>query len=301
MALFRGNVSYDDMEYSEGSRAEAIVAKLEPLLSAPRKQIEKYMKFRSKRDVDNLTDILQEYNNVATGDHRRPAAESQAGGDGATTVADSEAAAQAANVRKLQSMAWKSTYASFHTPSNRSASAGFSTKAAGSGAFDKIWRNSEKSQLDRWKENTTEDKVRQLADACRGIYSLEEHEAGPRSEYRKRFGRAAHYCTPRVTRDRNRSEVPIGSIYSTDPWELEASAERDKEARDALKGAVENQNLMMNYKKHPKKTMQLAFVDKYKANKYKEATEVTGCFVNQTSAGARTGRSEYRTKYIAHA
>jgi hypothetical protein len=301
MAIRRGNVTYDDMEYQQGPRAEALVSSLEPLLSAPRKQIEKYMKLRSKRSVDKLTDIMQEYSNVAHGDYHGSELDSQAGGEMATFGDGTDAATQLANVRKERGLAWKSTYTSFHSTNyNRSKSAGGAKKSVGSGAFDKVWRNGEKPQLERWKEATTDDKIKQLADACRGIYSLEDQEAGPRSEYRKRYGRAANYCTPRVYRDRNRSEVPIGSIYSTDPWELEASAAREKDASDALRRVADSQDIMMNHKKHPKKPMQLTYIDRYKMNKYKESAEVTGCLMPQSRAIVGTGRSEYRAKYIAH-
>lgn len=287
----------EDMEYQQGPRAEALVSRLEPLLSAPRKQIEKYMKLRSKRSVDKLTDIMQEYNNTAEGKCKK-ASDSEEAGD--------EVASDAASLlsRARKQFLWRSTYSTNYSgPSNRSKSAGVSKQNVGSGAFDKIWRSGEKPQLERWKETTSDDKIKQLADTCRGIYSLEEQEGGNVSEYRRRFGRAEQYCTPRVTRDRNRSEVPIGSIYSTDPWELEASAVREKAAADALKRVQVVQDVMMNYKKHPKKQMQLTFgtsTKQYKMKKYSLGEEIEGCLKPQTRAMTGTGRSEYRSRYIAH-
>lgn len=302
MAIRRGNVTYDDMEYQQGPRAEALVSTLETLISSPRKQIEKYMKLRSKRSVDKLTDILQEYKSVKPGDDRAAGPEpKKSGGEGAST-SGSDAAAKLASIHKLKGLAWKSTYQSFHSDAiNESQSARTRRKAVGSGAFDKVWRNGEKPQLDLWKESTTDDNIRQLADTCRGIYSLEEQEDGPRSEYRKRFGRSSHSFTPRIVRDRNRSEVPIGSIYSTDPWELEASAVREKEAKDALLGAAKTQDMMMKYKLYPKKSMALTWIDRSKMGKYREGSEVNGCLQIQSRAQMGVIRSEYRARYIAHA
>lgn len=294
MPFARGNVKYDDMEYQQGPRAEALVSKLESVISVPRKQIEKYMKLRSERSVDKLTDIMQEYRSVQQGGNRGPALESE---QADSTKPDASALE---NIRKVRGMAWQSTYASFHNSlGRRSKSAGAGRQAVGSGAFDKVWRNGEKPQLDQWKETTTDDKIRQLADTCRGIYSLEEQEKGSASEYRKKYGWRSAF-TPRVTRDRNRSEVPIGSIYSTDPWELEASAVREKEAKDALLRVHASQNVMKKYKSHPKQTMQLTFIDKTKMNRYKESAEVTGCLCPRSRADLGTIRSEYRGQYIAH-
>lgn len=165
----------------------------------------------------------------------------------------------------------------------------------GTAAFAKVWREDCVSGLERWKAaGAGEKRVKALAEKCRGLYSVWNRLAGPKTHYRGQFQhRKGVTKQARITKDRNRSEVPIGSIYSIDPWELEASEQRVTELMGKLRNTKETQEMMKTHMFRPKEEKQLVTYSSA-ASSIRESTEVKACF---SICARATGRSEYRTKY----
>merc|ERR1712216_771520 len=156
--------------------------------------------------------------------------------------------------------------------------------------------------LDSWAQSASEKKVKSLAERCRGLNSVWNRYAGPRTEYKSRFTRLTMAVGKRINKDRNRSEVPIGSIYSIDPWELEASEIRKKDLIAGLADVAEEQEKMKQFENRPKKRLQLAT---YAPKNLTGSNEVKACFhtPRESQGGVSTAPcslSEHLILEVAH-
>lgn len=166
--------------------------------------------------------------------------------------------------------------------------------ADGKAAFAKVWRPECVEGLERWKAaGAGEKRVKALAEKCRGLYSVWNRMAGPKTHYRSMYTKKSLGKHAKITKDRNRSEVPIGSIYSIDPWELEASEQRVTELMEKLRETKEGQVKMQTHMFRPKEEKQLVTYSAA-ASSIRESSEVKACF---SICARATGRSEYRTKF----
>lgn len=169
------------------------------------------------------------------------------------------------------------------------------------GALGKVWRTDRREQLEEWLASTSDDNVHQITELCRGICSLQAHEHKG-TEYQKQFLSAPAYSLHHVVPFENKanlSTVPIGSIYRTDPWELEASEKRHKAEASALMRVTEQQGKMMNHRMFPKTVEELVFIDPSRVKKDGSggSKDVKDCFSAVPKSG---GRSEYKTKFVSH-
>jgi hypothetical protein len=164
------------------------------------------------------------------------------------------------------------------------------------GAFKKIWKPDRVDIVKKWSQDAPEHDVQRLANACRGVFAVEANNTRS-SEYKSRFVPGSCDKPMRIERDRNRSQVPIGSIYTTDPWELEASAVRTKETRERLTEICNKQDELLKHKILPKAKTELVYIDKQKMSRLRGSSDVRACFggVSKFTPG-----SEYRCNFIAH-
>lgn len=311
---------YDDLEYAQGEKAAALVPKLEAVTTVPRLQIEKFMKLRTARSVERLTAILSELGNATpAADVRSQSSSCRSHSrryDGPATHRPENRSATADNEeywgnrlylhQKNTTHSWKSTYAQFLGESaaqaaeevpSCSSSSQIQRTTIGSGAFDKVWRPDQKEKLNQWKVNTKDDNIRFLADVCRGIFSQHERDCGHRTTHRNMFQQHSTFAK-RVEKDRNLSKIPIGAIYETDSWEMEATMKRDKEQRQGLQRIRGKQDMMLRHRSNPLRPIKLSFNHKSKlTDKYKESEQVSSVLSYLPS---KVDKSEYRLRFVGH-
>lgn len=294
-----------------------IVGELEGLLSVSREQVEKYMSLRSDRSVERLSKVLKDYRKS---DQSSSTAKSRSTNARGTPRSSREA--RPTNPKsgheksysldearqKVKELSWQSTYNNFfnssssHNATQKGAASAGGLKAMQRefgmrGAVGKVWRVDQKEQLTAWLKSTTDDNVQQLTELCRGICSVQAH-GNKGTEYQKQFLRAPQYGLHHVVPFENKanlSSVPIGSIYRTDPWELEASEKREKQESNAMKRLTEEQGKMRNHRNLPKTVEELVFIPVNKSSR-SASSDVNACFSGWPRSG---GRSEYKTQYVA--
>lgn len=282
------------MYQGQNERVLLLVKELESLLCIPRVHIEKYMMLRSSRSVERLSKLLKDYkkgcgdrassissisrshitSTCSTNTRSTPRTGSEV--HPAVSKGKREKVDKLAEARqRVKQLTWQSTYNNFFSTSGISATPNGAAKLGSEksreigmkGAVGKVWRPDLQEQLEQWQAATTDDNVQQLTELCRGLCSVQSHgQKG--SEYQKQFLRSSVYGLNHLVPFENKanlSSVPIGSIYRTDPWELEASEKREKEMSCALKRVSEQQGKMMNHRHFPKTVEELVFIDANKA------------------------------------
>lgn len=271
--------------------ADAVVNGLSPLVSVPRAQVEAYAKLRSDASIKELTTLISEYETF----------KDSSAND--TTIGNAETGLGGCADEKKPSMIsrylapMRTSYAQAFTGcwfGRKTAELNGGNKAIGGEAFKKVWRDEHVADLERWKASTSPKKIKALAERCRGLQSIWTRAMGPRTEYRSRFTKMKTTAAVRATKDRNRSEVPIGSIYSIDPWELEASEIRTKQLIAGLATVAEKQDKMRDHKNQSKDHMQLVAYIPDATKRVQGSSELKACFHITTRA---TGRSEYRSRF----
>lgn len=277
-----------------------VVTALQPLVQVPKNQIEKYVGLRSDKSVEKLQQLLGDYKSG-----------SRDGSKASSSVASNAPATLGRGTAGLVDhfkRDWKSSYkAHFGGPSSKVDRRGSHPGPAvqksvlrSSEAFQKVWKPDKQEELKQWKASANDENIQQLADLCRGICSAGD---GHTSEYKKRFQTVSGARTPRLeplaigSMDKNVSRVPIGSIYRTDPWELEASGKREVEMKESFQRIQENQEQMKHHRNLPKKQEQLIFIDRYQVDKSRGSQDVTACLSGQQPKGSGPSTTEYRTQF----
>lgn len=299
-----------------GTNTNELVSGLAPFVNVPHSQIEKYMQLQSDDTVSELRDIVRkvkkpplppvrpvkvpEDSDSQQSRDKSQSSRAKIGSQQAPRLRGPDIDQMLAAHRKDKGITWRSTYASYFGPdssdADHSVCQSAKKNAMGQGAFKKVWKPDQEDALNKWKQNASEQEVQRLADCCRGVFAVEEREQKS-TEYKSRF-KPADCPVQRIERDRNRSEVPIGSIYTTDPWELVASAKRTTETRERLREICDKQDSMLKHKVLPSQKMELCYIDRQKMSKLRGSADVSACFSGV--AGKATGGSEYRSHFIAH-
>lgn len=298
-------------------RVALLVTELEALLTIPRVHVQKYMSLRSDRSIERLSKVLKDYKkasgsdraSVTTRSHSTNTRGTPRSGQAAHRATSKqhekekhEKVNKLAEMRqKMKELTWQSTYNNFFSNTSGSSAVQNGTAKSGGhrGVLGKVWKDDQWEYLEQWLATASDDHVRELVDLCRGLRSVQAHgQKG--TEYRRQFLQAPVYSANHVVPFENKgnlSSVPIGSIYRTDPWELEASENRHKETTRGLQRVTEQQEKMMNHKKFPKTVEELIFIDPRKANKPRfGSADVNACF---SECPRNYSRSEYKTAFVA--
>lgn len=294
---------------TKGKRATELVAEFGPFVNVPPSQVEKYINMQSADTLSELRDIVRNVKSspMASSSHAAPALEES---QSHTSRQKGPVSKKVPNIdqmlathRKNKGLTWTSSYAQHFGEDDLDPDYSALCKAKkvtkDQGAFEKVWKPDQQDALNKWKQKASEQEVQLLANCCRGVFAVKEKEKDQKSsEYKARFNDSTGDCkVQRVERDRNRSEVPIGSIYTTDPWELVASAKRTVETRERMKEVLTKQDRMMKHSTLPKEPLDLCYIDRQKMKKYRGSSDVGACFSGISKV---TGGSEYRTNFVAH-
>lgn len=281
---------------------DRVVAQLQPLVQVEKNQIEKYVGLRSDKSVEKLEQLLGDYKSVSGQQSKGPTVLPGVRPSTVGVPSGSGRSAQRSS-RGSKNTEWQALWSARFGGANQKAYDAEGANARqkvlrSSAAFNKVWNPARQEELTQWRSTTKEENVQQLAEICRGISSAADQNISQYKHKMKPLPTEA-YCSPRMTSgaiDRNLSRVPIGSIYRTDPWELEASAKRHEEEEERLKRCREGQEQMLRHKEHPKKMEHLAWVDKKSAERSRGSIDVGGCLGVWPSSLNQIG-SEYRTQF----
>lgn len=286
----------------KGQRFEELVSDLGPFVNVPPSQVEKYIRMQNPDTVSELRTIVRNVKSTPM-----PPIKSARNEDTASQSTKAKSSSTKKKVPNIDQMLasknkMMSSYAQYFGEDELDPDYSALCKARkhgkDQGAFEKVWKPDKRDALQKWQQKASAQEVQLLANCCRGVFAVQEKERFEKSsEYKYKFQQGVIPTYERVERDRNRSEVPIGSIYTTDPWELVASAKRTKETRQRMTEVLTKQDQMTKHRSLPKQQMDLCYIDKTKMKKYRGSSDIQDCF----SGGSKmTGPSEYRTSFIAH-
>lgn len=283
-------------------RFEELASDLGPFVNVPQTQVEKYIKMQTPDTVSELRTIVRNVKSTPM-----PPIKSARNEDTASQSTKAKSSSTKKKVPNIDQMLasknkMMSSYAQYFGEDELDPDYSALCKARkhgkDQGAFEKVWKPDKRDALQKWQQKASEQEVQLLANCCRGVFAVQEKERFEKSsEYKYKFQQGVIPTYERVERDRNRSEVPIGSIYTTDPWELVASAKRTKETRQRMTEVLSKQDQMMKHRTLPKEKMDLCYIDKTKMKKYRGSSDIQDCFFGGSKM---TGPSEYRTNFIAH-
>lgn len=313
-------------------RGEALVGKLAPLVAVPRLGVEQFVKLRSDDSVEKLEQIIGGYSQSARGQARTPRGPSPCGSQSrsaASTPAPKGSRSTAApggdpcqqspespathsglnrlitgstgDAAAALAKFWKGTgtlgTSHRHFFSARQGLPG-STEKPSTNVFDEIWRPNCAGDLADWQGSAADADVECLANSLRGLkYVSEKVGRKNRTEHRDKY--VQHKVSSRTGRgsnERNLSQVPIGSIYSTDPWEIEAAKQRESAEREKLEQFRAEQEAQKASGIKPQ-TQALWNPRKRDSRAPTGPTEVAGVFKGYVGG---TKASEYRGCFIAH-
>lgn len=315
----------DEKEPEPG--AKEVVASLAPLVAVPRKGVEQYVKLRSERSVENLGRILRQYDQCASargakpekpdpptvrpeclsarGPGKVPGVEATCGGGAASpsgqpNVISGSHTLAAQGLEKHwreTNLSWCTTTRAFFGRGGGGEAGRRKEKPVASGVFDEIWRPDRAEDLSSWRGTAESGDVESLANSMRGLKYVAERETGaPKTEQRSKYVRHREAKAHTVKKDRNLSQVPIGSIYSTDPWEIEAYHKRHTAQQESLRRIAKTQDEMRTAGREKKTEMQLICVNGEFVKRSKEEAEVATLFRQYPR---KTQKTEYRHKYVA--
>lgn len=310
---------------------EGVVQRLEPLVQVPRLGIEQFVRLRSDKSAADLDRILQDVErSTLTG--RRSATPGEVGqfadtlhpsgcqtARAAPTAGDAERRAEtpseiqgnynvvtgadgraAAKLHKY----WKDSGYALCSSSTRffgGSRPGMSkTKPVNAAVFDELWKPELSDALADWRGEAAPGDVEHLAQSLRGLRYIASNVTGigkKHTEHRAKYIRHRKASTERRSTDgaRNLSQVPLGSIYSTDPWEIQAHQKRLNDIKVGIARQAQQQELTKTAYRLPKKEMTLIAV-KPETVKRTRVTEVSQCLQSYMRSGQK---SEYRAQYIA--